>query len=1315
MDSYISSPDPLNDSPTYHSPVKARRNSSARYSLPAEGSSPSKQTFELDVGNAISRQKIRVTVEAGNSDIENAYEESRYVSPSPVRRSANKPLTRRREQTMTTIVPVKGLSDSEQEAATTPKRARGRPRKSGTPIPGNKRGRAGTPTQKKRRSIGTLVDGDDSEDFDFHLGQGVAVGRRKGRSRSKSAKGDARKSTSVDEEAALLLHNPKAGTAAKKTRGRRKSLLPKDIVVHEDESYGGNIDNIEDQLAEMTGALLSVDDNSNQPHQHSPQPQNTARQISHQSPSRYSLGSQRSMEEEIREILGPESPEQQTEFEEEQEEEEEEEEEDDDGDDDAGGEYQDFDTIMESEGFSMISVDSVPSFREHFSSPAIDAQKKSITPIGSKKILALQANEAAGREDSFSSIPEDLLETLTPGLKPQDPRLLAVQTARTDDSFSSIPSDIIVAVTPARKTQDTPRQVLSGKSLLELQQMEQEVVATSSSPITSIPAKTLDSVTVARAQCSNTTSADAEPTKTSPLSVLGQSHGSTLDQNTHADASAQRLLTPDDTPSPEPEACNESQSQNCSSREPTSDANLSKGKIDGDSSIISYMKSSPPIVASRRYTYTAHLRQRRELYPDATETPSIVFSSPTLPPPIRFANGHPVLSSRLQQDQQPKLSPTVRAGRVLQGILVPALSPRGRAHSLGSPFKSPIADRKYSSSAALDIGSSPTQERGQNPFPRLDLAGNFISESSRHSQSSNTLHQDDPFSNDSPLQQRSPSPEDRQTYTLGLPGKRPLSDPRLSTIMSEGTYYRSDDAMSWQAEDEVQVNNATTSLINNIKSPTNSKLSSNGARMSSSSTPETTEALESKWAAERAAVSQQVQSANAEDIIVIDSEDDELDPESNDEYDLLLETINSSSPTAHQDHEVQLDAAEKPRRSKIPSPWRKNSRRLVYNDELSQLNSSPTSVTKSHTTETAGSIIDRSVNADLSELPIPQKANFKPVMRNRGPLDLSMILASSPNKAPLPVLSKSSYNDSSLPATASSSYNAATVRTMEEPFAPIPQKMGFTPRVQLHGSKSTGASSPPSSPVRSTLTMNGIFGVNSSARKLFNPPTPQLESSGSNTLPLGLSSPSRSNLPRPVRKSEEKLESTSVSTDFYDSSSVLSEENNMVENRTFQWTETVRFTTMPTPNYISPTKSCLRSPMKTPSASSGNSLSPSKNVAFVSSSPIPSSPMNEPLSSTTWSRDHWRLLQSILHTWKPENQVGEERRRRNSTRVISKLLGKSISSGGQKLRMEQWHLEVVDEFRGEVPGWEELAIAKRVFALVCGEKLRAQGITKLKA
>ena len=44
------------------------------------------------------------------------------------------------------------------------------------------------------------------------------------------------------------------------------------------------------------------------------------------------------------------------------------------------------------------------------------------------------------------------------------------------------------------------------------------------------------------------------------------------------------------------------------------------------------------------------------------------------------------------------------------------------------------------------------------------------------------------------------------------------------------------------------------------------------------------------------------------------------------------------------------------------------------------------------------------------------------------------------------------------------------------------------------------------------------------------------------------------------------------------------------------------------------------------------------------------------------------------------------------------------------MKLDQWHLEVVDEFRGQVPGWEEKVVAMRVFACIVGERRRAEGL-----
>jgi serine/arginine repetitive matrix protein 2 len=689
-----------------------------------------------------------------------------------------------------------------------------------------------------------------------------------------------------------------------------------------------------------------------------------------------------------------------------------------------------------------------------------------------------------------------------------------------------------------------------------------------------------------------------------------------------------------------------------------------------------------------------------------------VFSSPSLPPPIRFARGQPLLAVQTEDTGRPGLSPIARAGRALQEAVGPTSSPRGRAQSLGSPFKSPVADRKSSSSVAPS-SLSPSQEQRADVLLRSDVAGNLFP-----NPWNTANHHDDPFSNNAPTNQQHVVPAEKYAYTLGLPEQGRLSDPRLCSIRSEGNSVLSDDAMSWQAEEEVAANGATTSLINNINSP--AVQGSSSVEPSRLDSENKTRKLEQKWASERDAVRKQIESASQ--VIVIDSDEetpDGSDIEENDEdFGLLLETLNSSSPVIQQPKVLAKDNVERPRRSKLPSPWRKNSKRLVYSDELLRLSSPPAAANVSLGKDSTNKRVSEDENAlDLSSFIIPQKENFKPRLRDTGNLDLSALLASSPNKAKLPVLTKSSQNNTSLPqepsyTSAFSFQTEESDRGKVQSFIPIPQKRGFRPR----SGDADASSIFGSSPLKSNTYVNNIFGVHTNKGTVVQNLTPELSSSSASE-PLGLSSPSRTNSLRiPVQRSLAHLsDSECIYNSSLSATSQDEKENQSIDNRTLKWTETVRLASTQIQPLISPTKSCLRSPLKTPSnafGSGGNceNASPSKNVAFVSSSPLPSSPTAERLSSTAWSKDHWVLLDSILQAWKPENNGGSEDGpkggRRNSTRVISRLLGKKVFSQGEEMRLKQWHLEVVDEFRGMVPGWEEKVVAMRVFACIVGEERR---------
>ncbi|ETS79099.1 hypothetical protein PFICI_08952 [Pestalotiopsis fici W106-1] len=168
---FSSSPDPLGDEVPSSVMPSARRNAGNLKSIARESSvqysgssnrtksiskpistrkSPRKQTFELDVGNGRSPQRLLVTVEAEHERGQRGAVSRRLFNASPTRS-----VSRRREgTTTTTTVPLRGLTDDEADETgnVSTVRRRGRPRvslgsKNGTPAPRGKK-RAGTPLTK---------------------------------------------------------------------------------------------------------------------------------------------------------------------------------------------------------------------------------------------------------------------------------------------------------------------------------------------------------------------------------------------------------------------------------------------------------------------------------------------------------------------------------------------------------------------------------------------------------------------------------------------------------------------------------------------------------------------------------------------------------------------------------------------------------------------------------------------------------------------------------------------------------------------------------------------------------------------------------------------------------------------------------------------------------------------------------------------------------------------------------------------------------------------------------------------------------------
>ncbi|KAF4461199.1 hypothetical protein FALBO_12007 [Fusarium albosuccineum] len=128
----------------------------------------------------------------------------------------------------------------------------------------------------------------------------------------------------------------------------------------------------------------------------------------------------------------------------------------------------------------------------------------------------------------------------------------------------------------------------------------------------------------------------------------------------------------------------------------------------------------------------------------------------------------------------------------------------------------------------------------------------------------------------------------------------------------------------------------------------------------------------------------------------------------------------------------------------------------------------------------------------------------------------------------------------------------------------------------------------------------------------------------------------------------------------------------------------------------------LQGPPPRQTANKENAIASDVSMSNASSSG--KTPLPESLSRTVWTRQHWLFLDKLL-----------QRRRRgpyhiNYERRSEKYLGKMVKSQGEALTLERWHLDCVDAFKAEVGGWDEGALAKRLFALIIGEQRRNQGL-----
>ncbi|KAK3986232.1 hypothetical protein QBC44DRAFT_273469 [Cladorrhinum sp. PSN332] len=1336
--------------------------------------SPRKQMFELDIGNEQSPQRLFVTVEAGenagtipnnNRNIKRRLFQS--PTPTPSRRAMSQI---KNSAVTTTTVPLHGITDDE---GATPKK-RGRPRKSGTPVP-TKPKRQGTPRRVGRPPRAASPHKDfPTSDLGFEDVDATPRARPAAQSPRKSTKrktmspskgdgaadgqpprkrGRPRKSEVTASIAEMLAQATAAETTAQSNvpvERLEEPTLPTErrqpAVAEASGDQGG--DDFEDDIW-----LNTLSDQPAQPATHSwgyriptsPSPRRPAQ------PEAAPTSESHFHDEEVWAEMhdGP-------------------------ADDysDAGsvrGQSHDRedrqDTVMGNEdftNFTRISISELPSMQMNSSVMAHQQQEEDLGEETSLIIERTMDYLRQSRNKATAEVPEEIPEEVSyPHLPsaerraqtrflpkppqsspkawwnqaPKRPKrkkqplsktlglkaLLDEANAREagqgpstfqepdvsgyNDSFSTIPDSVLIAATP-RKPLRLP---VENEELEEVDAQEDEIPSEQIQP------------SIERQSTVNPSIPQSE---------------------------TNRLLTPDETSSPIPPEDGELQPE----------PQLSGPALEVE------MPSSPPVSNPSPppqqlliTSFSSHMRS------NSTETPADQLSS--------FRSGSTANLNAQQQAipqpsltlpepvHRPSLSPIVRAGQRLQQVTSDPPSPPARDNMLGSPFRGSITKSSQSPApfiAPARIVRSPTTEAPQEedePRPwsnPLATVKNFVSNAARaisprrRGSLPGTELLEDPFGPDPA--ERARSGEARKT--LFSPANQVVD--RDATISATGSpkpaSVRDDDAMSWQGESSP----VRDPVIEEQKfaSPTSSVFAAHGSFLST--VPERTPF--SLGVAAARAQAQQPQEEEEE------------------EEDLFLLEAQRPTPfvARHAPLEEQTNV-EPPRRATIASPWNRRERqdrqRPGYNDENRPLTQS-VSANGDHELSLLSQVNENRAPARSRPAPAPATAKKQPAFA-----DLFSPMATLPPNTqgvpgtgvfPAPEARRAERTRTERPVpnltaavrrlqpSGNSLFPECIAAEPVEKPQSIPQKRleigNRRPSVDLFSPVRKPAEEEPDEeeegqeqdsplPARSLLPRrNSIFGAINSIPKLFSSyQRPQ---------------PAEQQEPQQVREPQEQPRP--------------SHEGREEDYRHASELHTTPPHPEPRHRAASPSKSCIRSPEKgkTPGRVvefTSSTLSPLTQAEQEDEVELPSNSNNAPPAPVlppptkklpplppppkasvkptqsrthftpapapqkpTWTNSHWELLACILQL----RRAGQLPRApppppSSSSPLLGKVIGKVNNPDQEHIVLEQWHVDIIHAFKKEmespesqaheVERWDELDLARRLFAVILGEQRRREG------
>lgn len=418
--------------------------------------------------------------------------------------------------------------------------------------------------------------------------------------------------------------------------------------------------------------------------------------------------------------------------------------------------------------------------------------------------------------------------------------------------------------------------------------------------------------------------------------------------------------------------------------------------------------SSPSISLSHQ---ESSLQSDQDKSSMATKHTPAIASAPSAPPTLQEGPDHSPCALEEATDRTPKLVRVVRTGNALQG----ALSPKARNQSLSSPLHEiEKSNAQRVRSSPVSKARIPPQERADNLFSgfgagtRRELrAGLRLGEELAKKQ---RLSPSEPASDSKPVSDTSiqnrdagypqlPSSDDKNEYTHKAPGSSSeVRYPRLGNRQlpsPEGTVVDTDDdSMNWKADTPVKTKQKVVTPVNPAAAQEESERSSNlrGERSHLSRVDENMVFREEEWQRERAAISREIEIANESQVVIINSDSEEEDVEQEQEQELELTEdpdegdIWQAEASDNRSREPTPEASEillqpefvKPRRSKLPSPWRRNSQ-IIYSDEtepteadlfwqpaqvnLSRLREEVSLQSEMKADDSTGALLDRQLNS----------------------------------------------------------------------------------------------------------------------------------------------------------------------------------------------------------------------------------------------------------------------------------------------------------------------------------------------------------------